>query len=167
MENAKVGHLSSVELLPDYKTMAPGDLFDLVHSEVENTLRAADGNQRKAINLGLRRMHDSGLITNTDVRNLEKASLIVFSVQTGHQSAEEGAGELDALHRDAVANPESSTMGTTMVGGTYSARSKKVSSGMGLFGMLVGALLTGGPGGMLVGGLVGWTAGEVCGDDDD
>jgi hypothetical protein len=38
---------------------------------------------------------------------------------------------------------------------------------MGLFGMLIGGLLTGGSGGMLIGGLVGWTVGKVCGDEED
>ena len=54
-----------------------------------------------------------------------------------------------------------------MIGTGYSARNSTVAPATGLFGMLIGGLLTGGPGGALIGGLVGWTAGKVCGDEED
>jgi len=38
---------------------------------------------------------------------------------------------------------------------------------LGLFGMLIGGLITGGAGGALIGGLVGWVAGTACSDEDD
>ena len=54
-----------------------------------------------------------------------------------------------------------------MVGVTYAARNSTVAPAMGLFGMLIGGLLTGGSGGMLIGGLIGWGVGKVCGDEEE
>jgi hypothetical protein len=41
-----------------------------------------------------------------------------------------------------------------MVGSTYMMKSKNVMAAAGLFGMAVGAILTGNPGGAVIGGLV-------------
>lgn len=167
MRDTKLGSPLSVELPPAFRSVgvAPGDCIDAIRAEVDRTLKQTGGNRLKAINLGFRRMHSSGLITNSDLKRLEKASLIIFAVDAGKQSQEDGAEALDKLYLDAVADPESSTMGTTMVGVTYSARTKQTAAAAGLMGMLVGGLLTGGPGGALVGGLIGWTLGGGCKKD--
>jgi hypothetical protein len=167
MTYAKADYPSSVELLPAYKTLgvSPGDLIDAIQAEVDRTLKEAKGNRRKAVNLGLQRMHVNGLITHADLRRLEKACLIIFSVDAGKKSQHNAVSELDALYLDAVRDPESSTMGTTMVGVMYSARNKQTAAAAGLMGMLVGGLLTGGPGGALIGGLIGWTLGGGCKKD--
>jgi hypothetical protein len=72
---------------------------------------------------------------------------------------------LDKLYLEAVTDPESSTMGTTMVGVTYTARNKQTGEALGLMGLVVGGLLTGGPGGALIGGLLGFTFGGGCKKD--
>lgn len=167
MTHAKVEHLSSVELLPAYKTLgvSPGDLIDVIQAEVDRTLEEAKGDRRKAVNLGLQRMRANGLITNADLQRLEKACLIIFSVDAGKRSQPDAAAELDALYLDAVRDPESSSMGATMIGVMYSARNRQTAAAAGLMGMLVGGLLTGGPGGALIGGLIGWTLGGGCKKD--
>jgi hypothetical protein len=53
-------------------------------------------------------------------------------------------------------------MGTAMIGGSYSARSSGAAPLAGLMGIVVGGMITGGPGGALVGGIVGWVAGGGC-----
>jgi hypothetical protein len=167
MEDPKLGSALSVELPPAFRSIgvASGDYIDAIQVEVDRTLKRAGGNRHKAINLGFHRMLSSGLITNSDLKRLEKASLIVFAVDAGKQSHADGAEALDKLYLDAIVDPESSTMGTTIIGATYSARTKQTAQGVGLFGMLVGGLLTGGPGGALIGGLVGWTLGGGCKKD--
>ena|SRR5262245_33068975 len=156
-----------VGLLPAYNVLgvSPGDLIDVIQAEIARTLKEAGGNRLKAVNLGLRRMHASRLITNSDLKRLEKASLIIFSVEAGKKSPEAAAAELDTLYLDAVRDPEGSTTGATMVGVMYSARSQQTAAAAGLMGMVVGGLLTGGPGGALVGGLIGWTLGGGCKKD--
>lgn len=57
-------------------------------------------------------MHANGLITSADLKRPEKASPIIFAVDAGKKSQEDGAEALDKLHLDAVADPESSTMGS-------------------------------------------------------
>src|SRR5262245_13386413 len=61
---------SSVELLPAYNVLgvSPGDLIDVIQAEIARTLKEAGGNRLKAVNLGLRRMHASRLITNSDLK---------------------------------------------------------------------------------------------------
>ena len=85
----------------------------------------------------------------------------MFQVEAGKQSPEKASARLDALYRESLDDPAASEMGSAMVGVTYSARNSTVAPAMGLFGMLIGALLTGGSGGMLIGGLVGWGIGKV------
>ena len=77
------------------------------------------------------------------------------------------SGTIETLYRESLADPLATEMGSTMVGVTYSARNSTVAPAMGLFGMLIGGLLTGGSGGMLIGGLIGWGVGKVCGDEED
>ncbi|HKB05525.1 MAG TPA: hypothetical protein VKD90_25095 [Gemmataceae bacterium] len=139
----------------------------MIQEEADRTIKEAGGNRQKAINLGFRRMHTNGLITDTDLKRLEHVSLIVFQVESGKQCPEDASKALDALFRQSLDDPRSSEMGSTMVGVSYSARNSTVAPALGLFGMLVGGLLTGGSGGMLIGGLIGWGAGKVCGDEED
>lgn len=169
MSTLKVEGFGSVEVLRAFGAMgiAPGDLAAVIEEEADRAIKEAGGNRRKAITLGLRRMRSNGLITDADVKRLEQVSLIVFQVAAGKQSPEKGSARLDALYRESLADPAASEMGSTMVGTAYSARNSTVAPAMGLFGMLIGGLLTGGSGGMLIGGLVGWAAGKVCGDEED
>jgi hypothetical protein len=166
MRDAKSVTPLSVQL-PAFRSLgvSPADCIDGIRAEVDRTLKQAGGNRLKAIKLGFGRMHASGLITTADLKRLERASLIIFSVDAGKTSQEDGAEELDRLYLAAVADPESSTMGTTMVGVTYSARSKTTAQLAGLMGMVVGGILTGGSGGALIGGLIGWTLGGGCKKD--
>ena len=169
MNTLKIEGLGSVELLRAYRTLgiSPGDLISVIHEEADRTIKEAGGNRRKAINLGFRRMHTNGLITDTDLKRLEHVSLIVFQVEAGKQSSEDASAAIDTLFRESLDDPTSSEMGSTMVGVSYSARNSTVAPAMGLFGMLIGGLLTGGSGGMLIGGLIGWGVGKVCGDEED
>ena len=145
--------------------VAPGDYIDVIRAEVDRTLKEAGGNRLKAIKLGFQRIHSGGLITTSDLKRLEKASLIIFAVDAGKQSQQEGVAALDKLYLGSIADPEASTMGTTMVGVTYSARSKQTGEALVLMGMVVGGLLTGGPVGALIGGLIGFTIGGGCKKD--
>jgi len=169
MKDTKLGNLVFADLAPAFRGIGetPSDYIDAIRDEVDRTLREAGGNRLKATRLGVERVYSSGLITTSDLKRLNKASVIVFEVDAGKRSQEEGAGALERLYREAVADPEASEMGATMVGVTYSARTNQTAAGAGLMGMIVGGLLTGGPGGALVGGLIGWTLGGGCKKDDD
>jgi hypothetical protein len=169
MSGLKVESFGSVELLRAYRALgiAPGDLATVIEEEADRTIKEAGGNRRDAINLGFRRMQSNGLITDSDVKRLEHVNLIVFQVEAGKQSPKEASAMIDRLYRESLDDPAASEMGSTMVGATYSARNSTVAPAMGLFGMLIGAVLTGGSGGMLIGGLVGWGVGKVCGDEED
>jgi len=159
----------SVELLRAHRTLgiSPGDLASVIEDEARRAIDEAGGNRQRAIALGIRRMHGNGLISDSDVKRLEQVARIVFLADAGKQSSEEASVTLDALFRESLDDPDASEMGSTMVGTTYAARNSTVAPAMGLFGMLIGALLTGGSGGMLIGGLVGWGVGKVCGDEED
>jgi hypothetical protein len=169
MNTLNLGCSGSVELLRAHRALglSPGDLSSVIKEEADRTIKEARGNRQKAINLGFRRMRANGLITDADLKRLERVSLIVFKVEAGKQSQKDGAAAIDTLFRKSLDDPMSSEMGSTMVGATYSARNSTVAPAMGLFGMLIGALLTGGSGGMLIGGLIGWGVGKVCGDEED
>jgi hypothetical protein len=168
MTASKIDRPPSVELMPAYRTLgvSPGDLIDVIRDEVDRTLKEAGGNRLKAINMGLRRMHSSGLITDSDLKRLEKANVIVLEVDAGKLSHSDGAAALDKLYLDAARDPKASSTGATMVGATYSARDKRVASAAGIMGMIIGGALTGGsPVGTLLGGLIGWTIGGGCKKD--
>ena len=169
MNTIKLEGFGSVELLRAYKTLgvSPGDLISVIQEEADRTIKKAGGNRQKAINLGFRRMCKNGLLTKTDLKRLEKVNLIVFQVEAGKQSSADASAAIDTLFRESLDDPMSSEMGSTMVGASYSARNSTVAPAMGLFGMLIGGLLTGGSGGMLIGGLIGWGVGKVCGDEED
>jgi len=167
MNAAKASNLPSLELQPAYQSLgvSPSDLVDAIREEVDRMLKEAGGNRRKAINAGLRRMHASGLITSADLKRLEKVSLIVLEVEAGKRSQEDGVAVLDRLYLDAVKDPDGSSMGSTMTGVMYSARSKQMGQALGLMGMVIGGLLTGNPWGALIGGLIGYTLGGGCKKD--
>ncbi|MGH8545145.1 MAG: hypothetical protein ACREX3_16280 [Gammaproteobacteria bacterium] len=169
MNSIKLEGWGSVELLRANRKLgnSPGDLISVIQEEADRTIKEAGGNRRKAINLGFRRMHTNGMITDTDLKRLERVSRIVFQVEAGRQSSKDASGAIDTLFRESLDDPTSSEMGSTMVGAIYSARNSTVAPAAGLFGMLIGGLLTGGAGGMLIGGLVGWGVGMVCGDEED
>jgi CHAT domain-containing protein len=107
------------------------------------------------------------LAPDRDLKRLKIASAAVFQAENGKRAPAETVSKLDRLYLEALADPGSSVMGTTMIGMTYSARTNVVGSGMGLFGMLIGGMITGGPGGALIGGIVGWVAGTACSDEND
>ncbi len=169
MSTLHVESFGSVELLRAYRTLgiSPGDLASVIEDEARNAIKGAGGNRQKAISLGIRRMRANGLITDADVKRLEQVARIVFVVDAGKQSSEEAAATIDSLFRESLDDPEASEMGSSMVGVTYAARNSTVAPAAGLFGMLIGGLLTGGSGGMLIGGLIGWGVGKVCGDEED
>ncbi len=169
MNSLKLDGLGSPELLRAYRKLgvSPGDLASVIHEEADRTIKEAGGNRQKAINLGFRRMHTKGLITDTDLKRLEHVSLIVFQVEAGKQAVEDASVAIDTLFHESLDDPTSSEIGSTMVGVSYSARNSTVAPAMGLFGMLIGGLLTGGSGGILIGGLIGWGVGKVCGDEED
>ena len=169
MISIKPEGFGSVEMLRAYKSLgiSPGDLSAVILEEAARTIKAAGGNRQKAVTLGLRRMRKNGLITKADLQRMEKVGLIVFRVEAGKQSSRTASAAIEAIFRDSLDDPEASEMGSTMVGASYSARNSTVAPAMGLFGMLIGGLLTGGSGGMLIGGLIGWGIGKVCGDEED
>ena len=169
MSTLHVDGFGSVELLRAYRTLgiSPGDLASVIEDEARHAIKEAGGNRQKAIGIGIRRMQADGLITDADVKRLEQVTRIVFQVDVGKQPSEEASATLDTLFRESLDDPEASEMGSTMVGVTYAARNSTVAPAAGLFGMLIGGLLTGGSGGMLIGGLVGWGVGKVCGDEED
>jgi len=169
MNTLKLDGSGSMELLRAFRTLgiSPGDLISVIQEEADRTIKEAGGNRQKAINLGLRRMHKNGLINNTDLKRLEKVNLIVFQVEAVKKSSKDASATIETLYRESLADPLATEMGSTMVGVTYSARNSTVAPAMGLFGMLIGGLLTGGSGGMLIGGLIGWGVGKVCGDEED
>ena len=169
MNTLKLEGLGSVELLRACRTLgiSPGDLISVIQEETDRTVKEAGGNRQKAINLGFRRMHANGLITDTDLKRLKHVSLIVFQVEARKQSPEDASAAIHKLFRESLDDPASSEMGSTIIGVSYSARNSTVAPAAGLFGMLIGGLLTGGSGGMLIGGLIGWGIGKVCGDEED
>lgn len=169
MNALKLEGLGSLEVLRAHRTLgiSPGDLATVIEEEARRTIKEAGGNRQKALHLGFRRMHANRLITEADLRRLEHVSVIVFEVEAGKRSQEDAAASLDKLFRESLADPGASEMGSTMVGVTYAARNSTVAPAAGLFGMLIGGLLTGGSGGMLIGGLIGWGVGKVCGDEED
>lgn len=169
MNFVKLDGFGSGEMLRAYKTLgfSPGDLITVIQEESARTIKEAGGNRQKAINLGFLRMVKNGLITKSDLKRLERVNLIVFRVEAGKQSSENASAAIDKIFRESLDDPTSSEMGSTMVGASYSARNSTVAPAMGLFGMLIGGLLTGGSGGMLIGGLIGWGIGKVCGDEED
>ncbi len=166
MNTLQVG---SVELLRAQRTLGitPGDVASALEDEARRIIEEADGNRQRAIGLGIRRLHSRGLLTDADVKRLEQVTRIVFLVDVGKQSSEEAAATLDTIYRESLDDPDASEMGSTMVGATYAARNSTVAPAAGLFGMLIGGLLTGGSGGMLIGGLIGWGVGKVCGDEEE
>ncbi|WP_341977974.1 hypothetical protein LTA6_001968 [Microbacterium sp. LTA6] len=169
MSTLNVESFGSVELLRAYRTlgMSPGDLATVIEDEARRIIEEAGGNRQRAIGLGIRRMRANGLIADVDVKRLEQVARIVFQVDAGKQSSEDATATLDTLFRESLDDPDASAMGSTMVGATYAARNSTVAPAAGLFGMLIGGLLTGGSGGMLIGGLIGWGVGKVCGDEED
>jgi hypothetical protein len=169
MSTLNVDAFGSAELQRAFLTwgIGPGDLASVIEQEARRTIEAAKGYRHRAIDLGLRRMQRDHLLTDADVKRLEQVSLVVFQVEVGKQSPEKGSAILEGLHRESLDDPEASDLGSTMIRTSYSARNSTVAPAMGLFGMLIGGLLTSGSGGMLIGGLVGWTVGKVCGDEED
>lgn len=169
MSTLHVESFGSAELLRVYHTLgiSPGDLASVVEGEARQIIEEADGNRQRAIGLGIRRLRSRGLLTDADVKRLEQVSRIIFLAAAGKQSSEEAASTLGAIYRESLDDPDASEMGSTMVGVTYAARNSTVAPAAGLFGMLIGGLLTGGSGGMLIGGLIGWGVGKVCGDEEE
>jgi hypothetical protein len=147
--------------------MSPGDYVDVVRAEVDRILEQNGGKRYKykAVNAGFRRMLEGGLITESDLKPLDRVSLAVIGVEQGKQSAGEAVARLDKLYLEALEDPHGSSMGATMIGVTYSARTNQTASAAGLMGMVVGGLLTGSPWGALVGGLIGWAIGGGCKSD--
>ena len=164
MTTANVQQDVPCDLRPAYRTigMSPADYIEVAQAEVDRVLKEAGGNQIKAFSLAFARMRDEGVITNADVRRLEKVSVALIGVEQGKHSASEVVPQLHRLYLEALADPGSSSTGTTIIGLSYSARSKDPARLAGLMGMVIGGLITGGPGGALVGGLVGWTVGGGC-----
>jgi hypothetical protein len=156
--NTKTYPVFPAQILPPERMpgVSVGDCIDVVGAEMAAVMAQAGGNVLKAVQIGLGRMHASGLITDADLARLEKVSVIVLTVEEGKRKPEDAATELDRIYLEALADPSSSTMGVTMIGTTYSARSKQTAAAAGLMGMLVGAMLTGNPWGAAVGGLVGY-----------
>ena len=109
VNSMKVEHRLSTDILPAYRTpgMAPGDYIDVVRSEVGSLLKQTGGNPLKAVNLGFRRMRDDGLITDNDLKRLQKVSLIVISAEQGKHTQQEAVAKLDKLYLEAAADPES------------------------------------------------------------
>ncbi|MCR2762047.1 hypothetical protein NQ152_00845 [Microbacterium sp. zg.B48] len=169
MNTIRTEGFGSIELLRASLSLgvSPGDLASIIVDEAERTIAEAGGSRHRAIGLGLRRMQRNHLLTEADVKRLDQVSLVVFRVEADKQSPEKAAAVIEGLYRESLDDPTASELGSTMVGSTYSARNSTVAPAMGLFGMLIGALLTGGSGGMLIGGLVGWGVGKVCGDEED
>ena len=169
MSTLHVERFGSVELLRAHRALgiSPGDLASVIEDEARRTIEEAGGSRHRAIGLGIRRLRARGLITDADVKRLEHASRIVSLVDAGKQPPEEAVAALDTLFRESLDDADASEMGSTMVGLTYAARNSTVAPAMGLFGMLIGGLLTVGSGGMLIGGLVGWGVGKVCGDEEE
>jgi hypothetical protein len=145
--------------------MSPGDYIEVVQVEIDRVLKEAGGNQIKAFSLAFARMHDEGVITDSDVRRLEKVSVALIGVEQGKHPAAEVVPQLHQLYLEALADPGSSSTGATIIGLSYSARSKDTARLTGLMGMLIGGIITGGAGGALIGGLVGWTVGGGCKPD--
>jgi len=169
MDKMRASDFTAMGLSPAYRTagMAPGDYIDVLRIEIANALKAAGGSRRKAVSAGLKRMLGEGLITASDLKRLEIASAAIFQAEQAKRAPADTVAKLDRLYLEALADPGSSSMGTTMIGLTYSARTNQAGSGMGLFGMLIGGMITGGPGGALIGGLIGWVAGTACSDEND
>jgi hypothetical protein len=167
MNAEKTPRSVSSQILPPYRNpgMSPGDYIDVIRAEVDRLLLQTHGNRLKALSLGFKRMVESGLITDRDLKRLEKVSIVIMSVEQGKYSSHEAVAKLDKLYLEALADPGASSMGATMIGVTYSARTNQNASAAGLMGMVIGGLLTGGPGGALIGGLVGWTVGGGCKED--
>lgn len=167
MSNVKSDFPSPNCILPAYRTlgMSPGDYIVVVEAEIESLLRQAGGNRLKAINLGFKRLRAEDLITDADLKRLEKVSLLVIGVEQGKYKAEDAVAKLDKLYIEALADAQSSTMGTTMIGVSYSQKNKQTAAFFGLAGMVVGGALSGGPVGALIGGIVGWVAGGGCKKD--
>jgi hypothetical protein len=147
--------IGPVELQPAYTAVgvSPGDLVDVVRAEFDRTLKEAGGNQLEAFNLGIRRMHASHLVTDSDLKRLEEAASIIFSVEAGKTSTQDAVAALDTLYLDAIRDPESSAMGATMIGGMYSRRRRDGARVAGLMGLVVGGII-GGTVGAAIGGIL-------------
>lgn len=155
------------ELLPPYRTpgMSPGDYIDVIGAEIDRLLAETGGNRMKAINLGFARMKDAGIITAADQKRMEKVAVIIDGARKEKTTSEAAAAQLDKLYLEALADPQASSTGATMIGVMYSQRSKQAGEAAGLMGMVVGGLISGGPGGALIGGLVGYFVGSRCSKD--
>jgi hypothetical protein len=117
-------------IVPAYRNLgvAPGDYIHVIQSELDRILRETNGNRLKALTLGFERIRQSGLITETDLRRLERVAVTIMGVEQGKQSMPDAVARLDALYLEAVADPDATLMGTTMIGVTYSARTSATSS---------------------------------------
>lgn len=106
--------------------MAPGDCFDVVQAEIDKLLTQARGNRFKAVNLGFQRMWASGLITDRGVERLGKVNLAIIGAEQGKHAPADVVARLDRLYLDALADPEGSAVGMTMIGVAHSARTNQI-----------------------------------------
>jgi hypothetical protein len=143
-----------------------GDYVELMKRELDRVMKQTRGNRLQAIKIGLQRLREADLITPRDFKRLQRMAAAVLLAERGPRQARTAAATLARLHEETSKDPEASTMGATMVGVAYRTNNKQVIAAGGLFGMVLGAVLTGSPWGAVIGGLVSSWLTERCGDDD-
>ena len=145
--------------------VSAGDYVDLLRREIDAVLNQAGVNRSQAIKVALRRMRAGDLITDRELKRLQRMSAAVLLAERGTRQARTAGAALERIYQETLMDGEASPMGSTLVGVSYRTTNKQVISAAGLAGMLVGGLLTGNPWGAIVGGLVGSWLRARCGED--
>lgn len=177
---------SAVELSPDQaRTLAAsaGDHRVAVMREVRRLLHDNEGNQLKAVEAGLDRLAQDGLITRRDHSDLGKICAYVFAAQMRDDSQEAAASKVQAVYDGMLVSSTSSAVALAIASIASSrpaaprverdaasesteariSRSDKVDTGI-VGGAVAGAVIggaIGGPGGAIIGSVVGGIAAGV------
>lgn len=151
-----------------------GQLLDVAIPEIQKVLKECRGSQRKAAKVGLKRLHATNLLSDRDLKRLEKAYDLVFMVEAGKQTKEDVSSALSSIHAETLLDAEAAPLGITMIGVIYSRQQDKFIAGAAIIGGIVGAMIGfvvsgGNPEaaglGFAIGLVVGAVVGAVCSEE--
>ena len=85
-----------------------------------------------AIKVALRRMRAGDLITNRELKRLQRMSAAVLLAERGTRQARTAGAALEQIYQETLMDGEASQMGSTLVGVSYRTTNKQVISAAGL-----------------------------------
>jgi hypothetical protein len=143
------------------------DLLEMVDREVRRTLKQADRDPQKALRIGLTRIHESGHISDSDLRRLAEVVDAVVEVEREKRSTRDAALRINEIYKDALSDPTSSAVALIAMNASHSLEPEQVIAAWGLMGFFtgiaIGVAVGGGAEGATVGALVGIIVGTIIG----